>query len=406
MKIGDFAKYNHTSIDTIRHYIDLQLINPEKDGIHYNFDDLCQEAFQEIQFLKSMGFLLKDITMILQYKRLGQLIDYEDFGRYAALFRQKHEALEAEIQKLQSQKHGLESYLVTKVKQPKSSESIGVPIEALPLLSCERCHFGYSLQEGHVEQGQILSGKLSCPCGQTMTIQSGILYGEDYLSFSKSTEIQQTFIDDYLQTTDESYIHKVSQSLEWSKRHVDFSLLNNKVAIELGSGHGFFLRHCLQLLPQNCLYIAVDHDPHTLLWLKSSIEKCLLKAKLLFLCTDFKSLPIKNASIDCVFDISGSSNYAFTEQTFLLEQVNPKLKARCILHGYYIIFKRFAFSSKIDPSYRRWFKRNEIDRELVSLGFEVIHDSESEPTQQGGPMEDYFVEGESVSSYIYYGQRG
>ena len=35
MKIGKFGELNNISIDTIRHYMDLGLIIPEKKGGHY-----------------------------------------------------------------------------------------------------------------------------------------------------------------------------------------------------------------------------------------------------------------------------------------------------------------------------------------------------------------------------------
>ncbi|MBK0151610.1 MerR family transcriptional regulator, partial [Bacillus sp. S74] len=52
MKISKFAEVNNVSVDTIRHYMDLGLVIPEKKGSHYFFDEYCQ----------------KDIELILEYK--------------------------------------------------------------------------------------------------------------------------------------------------------------------------------------------------------------------------------------------------------------------------------------------------------------------------------------------------
>ena len=44
MKIGEFAKKFDTSVSTVRHYINLGLLVPEKDGFQYCFeDDDCRE---------------------------------------------------------------------------------------------------------------------------------------------------------------------------------------------------------------------------------------------------------------------------------------------------------------------------------------------------------------------------
>ena len=52
MKIGKFGEVNNLSIDTIRHYIDLSLIIPEKRGTLF-FDEYCQS----------------DLELIIHYKR-------------------------------------------------------------------------------------------------------------------------------------------------------------------------------------------------------------------------------------------------------------------------------------------------------------------------------------------------
>ena len=77
MKIGKFAQVNNLSIDTIRHYMDLGLILPEKQGGQYCFDSRCQKALEQILNLKGLGFNLSEIKIIFFYESFGRLTDYE-----------------------------------------------------------------------------------------------------------------------------------------------------------------------------------------------------------------------------------------------------------------------------------------------------------------------------------------
>ncbi|MCQ6383699.1 MerR family transcriptional regulator, partial [Bacillus cereus] len=77
MKISKFAEVNNVSVDTIRHYMDLGLVIPEKKGSHYFFDEYCQKDIELILEYKWIGFSLNEIKELFLYKNLGKSLDYE-----------------------------------------------------------------------------------------------------------------------------------------------------------------------------------------------------------------------------------------------------------------------------------------------------------------------------------------
>lgn len=58
MRIGEFAKKNDITIDSVRHYIDLGLIIPIKKAGQYDFDLRCEKDIKEIKKFKEMRFSL------------------------------------------------------------------------------------------------------------------------------------------------------------------------------------------------------------------------------------------------------------------------------------------------------------------------------------------------------------
>jgi len=86
MKISKFASENNISVDTIRHYMDLNLIIPQKQGGHYDFDERCIKDLDDILVFKSMGFTLNDIQSIFTFKRYGKLTSYQQDEFYKNFF--------------------------------------------------------------------------------------------------------------------------------------------------------------------------------------------------------------------------------------------------------------------------------------------------------------------------------
>ncbi|MGW5982254.1 methyltransferase domain-containing protein [Bacillus mycoides] len=405
MKISKFAEVNSVSVDTIRHYIDLGLVIPEKKGSHYFFDEYCQKDVELILEYKWLGFSLNEIKELFLYKNLAKSMNYETDTSYQSLFKLKYEKVEQEIKTLEERKDKLKTALNNLSTATKISNSIlGIDLTVLNLFKCFKCNGNLILEDGIINKNQIVEGNLICNCGEEYKIASGILTaGKSFEAYERT--LLEEYISDYINETDTTFLENIQRGGEWAKKKLMQLDLNNKVLLDLGSGLGFFLRNIYEELPEDCLYIAVDRDLNKLLFLKDVIEKRNSKRNILFICADFLSIPIQNHSVDIVIDQSGTSNYSFEHENFLLHELNYLFKPDCYLLSSFIVFKNFSINSQITTRLRDNFTSSKVKGEIQKLQFNSIDERTSEYIERGGKYEDFFVQGEEIYTYSFFGKR-
>jgi DNA-binding transcriptional MerR regulator/ubiquinone/menaquinone biosynthesis C-methylase UbiE len=405
MRIGKFAAENQLSVDTIRHYIDLGLIVPEKKGGQYVFDMRCQDDLSFVLELKGMGFSLQEIKTVLLYRNIGHLEDYEENAYYQSIFIEKHQKLENEIAVLTEMKTKLGEKLEELAAKP-SLESIasGLDIKVLDLLKCLKCGGGLSLEDARIQWNQIIEGSLTCGCGERYTIDSGILIvGKPHESISDHLFAEN--VGKYIQATDSGYLDNLHKGLQQGSRKIAELDLHQKVLLELGTGAGYLLRSIFQQLPEDCLYIAVDYNLKKHQFLKSLLERTGMKRNVLFICADFMQIPLRENIVDLLLDIAGTSNYSFEHEEFLLGEVNSLLKPSGHLLASFIVFNKFSPKSKITLKLRNNFTESKIRENILKLGYTVMEEMKTPPVQKGGQFEDFFVEGEEVYTFAFFGKR-
>ncbi|MFV8517180.1 methyltransferase domain-containing protein [Bacillus albus] len=405
MKIGKFGELNNISIDTIRHYMDLGLIIPEKKGGHYFFDEYCQTDLEIILQYKELGFSLNEIKELFFYKNLAKSMNYEKDTFYQSLFKLKYDKVEQEIKLLEKKRNKLKEVLHGLLLTNETSNAIiGIDLSVLHLLTCSKCRQKLILQDGIINNNQITEGKLICNCGEEYIITSGIITADKSFNANEQPSHENT-ISDYIHETDNAYLENMHREGQWAKKKLIHLDLNNKLILDIGSGLGFFLRNIYEELPEDCLYIAVDRDFNKLLFLKDVLASRNPKRNILFICADFLNIPIQNQSVDIVIDHSGTSNYSFEHENFLLHELNPLFKTDCYLLSLFILFKNFSSNSQITNSFRANFTLLKVTKEIQNLQFQSIDESTSNHLKRGGKYEDFFVQGEEIYTYSFFGKR-
>ncbi|MCM1989541.1 MerR family transcriptional regulator [Oceanirhabdus seepicola] len=405
MKIGKFATENNISIDTIRYYMDLGLIMPEKIGGHYDFDNRCKKDLNDIFDLKEMSFTLNEIKSIFMFKKLGKLTAYQEIDYFKDFFNTKYKKVNQQIEDLLVIKSKLEhnvEYLSS--KEYKDKFEIGIDIKVLDILKCLKCNKPLILFNGSISNNQILNGILRCECGEEYLIDDGILFVNNESNYNDD-KFNYDVIGEYIIETDLDYLKNVYSNLEWIYKKLDFEKFENKVILDLGSGFGFFLRYIYSDLPDNSIYILVDDDVRKHRFLKNMLQKSDCQKKVIFICSDFLDIPIKDNSVDILIDYSGTSNYNFEHDNFLLKLVDNYVKDNAFLLGVYILFKKSSFNSFLNVKYKKNFILNNVKEEIEKLKYKGINERISNGLDKGGKYESYFKDGEKVYTYTIYGKR-
>jgi uncharacterized protein YbaR (Trm112 family) len=384
--------------------MDLGLVIPDKLGSQYNFDSRCQEDLDSVLYFKSMGFLLNEIKSIFIIKRLAQYSGYQENDNYLNLFINKKQQLADQIMELHKMKDRLETEIqeLSLIENNKKS-IIGVDIKALNLLCCSECGKNLELIEGSITNNQIMNGILVCSCGEEFRIEDGIIRATKNTEYDNQTGNNQNIME-YISTTDMEYLDSLYRSIELTYKKVQLNSYKNKVMLELGSGLGFFLRSIYEDIPDDTIYIAVDYDINRHILLKNLLETINYKKNLLFICTDFNHIPIKEKSVDILIDVSGTSNYSFYYTDFLLDRMDKYSKDQSELIGAYIVFKNFTSNSLINIKYRKNFLEKNIKERLVALDYK-LDEAISNIIEKGGKYENYIKLGEKVYFYLVLGKR-
>ena len=413
MKIKEFSNKYDLSYDTIRYYMKLNLINPQKSGGHYEFDQEDQNDIEEILKLKEMEFSLDEIKEILSFKRIGRLSNYQKNSYYQDLYQGKLKKIEKRIIELKEAKKSLNLHLKRlKDENNEKQNDLSLNLNLLKLFACPDCGSDLTLSAEKIENNRIHQGSLNCSCGEKILIKEGVLYTKEVYEQQNQEEVFETdplfHVTDYIQQTDSEFMDQSYQSLEWLKNRVNFADLKNKVILEPGSGYGLLLRNIYDQLPSDTTYICVEHSPELNRYLKSLLELSPAGPEVIFLTAELPNLPLKEKSIDYLIDFSGISNFSFHNQGFLPELMTKYLKDHFMMTAIFIIYHKFGEKNIVERKYREYFMYSNIRLKLKEMGLEFLDEYKSEIKKidiSMGKYEEFAQIGDQIYSYQIHAKK-
>jgi len=413
MKISEFSNEYDVSNDTVRYYMELNLLNPEKNGGHYNFDEKCEEQMREILNLKKMDFSLQEIKKIFNFKRIGKLSTYQQNNYYQSIYKNKYQDVERKIDDLKYAKRQLKEELFKlESKNDDRIIEIGIDLAALSLFACPDCNSNLKLSAERLIANQVIEGSLSCECGESLQITGGILYNnfnnEQIYGEHKEYQIEDNHIEKYINEVDPDYIDILYQKLEWLQRQFDFKNIKGKVIMEPGSGFGFFLRHIYNDISEDNIYLCVDKNPYTNIYLKQLLEMTDKKAKIIFITANLPEIPLRSNVVDLLVDFTGTSSFSFENEKFLPALLDKYIKKQATMLATYIIYHKFGPNNIVSQPYRDNFKYNNIRNSLLKLEFELEKENKDkiETVKVGfGKYEEFAQPGDQIYAYQVLAKR-
>lgn len=396
MKISEFSTKFNISIDTIRHYMEMDIILPLKDGTQYDFDDHCMEDMTTALELKSYNFTIKEIQSYLYYDRLSQMGSNTKERLFHRLLKQKKEKLDTEMNQIQNSVNAINAKIEQKeISTLQSDLVLGVPLDALNLFSCPHCDASLSLTSNNIHENMILSGSLNCHCGWHIDIENGILVDKDYIDVSYGITLEEwsDYITEYVEMTSPDYFKILYTGTIWTKKNIDFSSM--KTILDIRSGKGLFLRSLINDLSDNTIYISLDQDYRLSQFIKSVLEAEGIKKNIIFISTNHHHVPLKKRSVDCLIDSRGTLNYMIDpeqkDKTFYLTYFHDLMAKDASLFANYLVFDHFCIEhNHISEDKRSCFKLDYYKNNLKQLGIEVINTIKSNDLPYGSVFESFY----------------
>ena len=409
MKISQFSNKYGVSNDTVRYYMELNLLTPVKKGGHYFYDERCESQIRDVLTLKDMGFSLQEIKNIFNFKRMGKLTTYQKNNYYQDIYQSKLEEINNQIAQLKDAKVRLiEKIEKLKTKNNDRNITLGINLSTLSIFACPDCNSDLLLSAKKVEANQVIDGSLNCECGQSIKIKDGIIFVEnenkdnDENPDNDEEQVEVTHIENYIRDTDPEFIDKSYQTLEWLKRQFEQEDLSEKVILEPGSGYGHFLRQVYDQLPEDSIYICVDNQLQINKYLKQYLELTGKRSNVIFINADLPKLPLKDNLVDLMVDFTGTSCYCFENKGFLPQLLDNYLKPETIFTAIFIIYHKFGPHNYVERPYRHNFMINNVKNNLLEQNFVIKEEVKTETVEikkMPGKYEDFANPGDKIYAY-------
>lgn len=437
MKIGEFSKKFNVSVSTVRHYINLGLLVPEKDGYQYRFTDSDCREMEIIASMKDAGFKLNELNKYLSIFRFYNKDDYFLYEKLVEYLNEKKNRLYEErnqintyirlinkkIKEIESD-HTYSSNKSAYTDTPEAAGPLpGFPLSAVCLLHCPHCQSKLNLSNVDISGDSIISGNLTCSCGYGASIKNGVMFTENLMDLENDPKFLECYFGEENLISNED-----GMLLMGMKEHSNEYLTNlyksslwiyNELASYDFQGKTIL---CPDL---SCQYLYSRYDGENALgstFLVTALSERSIRSmrqhiananpnlKVAYIINQNGRLPLKNSCIDVIIDYMGSCNLGFFQKTHYLDTVAPYIAEDALVVG------TAEYYSPNSPSIKRIhqlysnaapdvFTFDFIKTTLEENGFNIEKTEKISEGYNPGRFFEYHIAGDIRSNIVYLARR-
>ncbi|WP_397538065.1 MerR family transcriptional regulator [Rummeliibacillus pycnus] len=404
MKIGTFAKLFHVTTDTVRYYIELGLLLPDKKNTQYQMNQSCHDDMAFITKLKKFHFSLQEVQEILTYQRVTNFSDHEDINYYNNLLIEKKKQLIKKKDEISKAIQLIEKAIQSSSLTSKEGNFTGVPLSFVNLLYCPKCHILLEMKDVTIKNNYIQKGGLTCTCGYEAAIEEGIIITTNLY---ETSPYPSYFYDiETIKEMNHSMINLFEKGNFWFQKVLQSIDLKNKLIVETNIDAFVTLPKYIDTLDMSASYVFSGYSLAMLKKVRKRIEGKNPKLNVLYILNTDLNLPLKPFSIDVFVDSYTTNDFSLLNPQFPINILKNYFHNDSIIVGGYSYYDNWSkslinISSLYPNSHQHTLYPKYIDENLSVNGFQISQSENIGYCTDPGPFFDYHVKNDKFHMSMY-----
>ncbi|MEV5113071.1 MerR family transcriptional regulator [Peribacillus frigoritolerans] len=404
MKIGTFAKLFHVTADTVRYYIELGLLIPDKKNTQYQMNQFCLDDMAFIAELKKFHFSLLEIQQILSYRRVTNFSDHDDINYYNNLLIDKKNHLIKKKEDISKTIKLIEKAVQTSLPSSKEENFTGVPLSFVNLLYCPMCQIPLEMKDVTIKKVYIQTGSLTCTCGYEAAIEEGIIITANL--YETSPYPSYFYDKETIKEINPKMINLFEKSNFWFQKVLQNVDLKNKLIVETNVDAFVSLPKYIDVLETSASYVFSGYSLAMLKKVRKRMERMNPKPNVLYILNSDLNLPLKPLSIDVFVDSFTANDFSLLNPQFPIHVLKNYFHSSSTIVGGYSYYdssgKSLKNISALYPnSHEHILYPKYLEENLSGNGFQITQSENIGYCTDPGPFFDYHVINEKFHMLMY-----